>query len=364
MRKKFMIIALSVLLICLMFTPNEAFSQGRRVRLYMEDGQIYTRPVRINVPNRLITKDMNPLLFLNGRIERGQEIEPMQVAPNQEWLEKGKGAKEGLQSGTLLLFRINEKYSISAFKACTRIMPLVQWYEPKTVKGGEVVEKREMIAACGREIVLGNALGGFLWTFFIIIIFLLIVYWLARLIDENIIEFIYLSNKRVSLSLFQMAVWTIAVGFMVMWYGFMRLRVPHIPDTLIWLMGLSAGTSAAGHIQAKSIQDAIKKKRKLKKLNDEQKESGRAKLGSMLTLSVEDDEFPSLAKVQLLFWTVVTLVLFITKSYLDGQLWDVPYQLVLLMGVSQASFLGRNQMAVHEYEKELKRIEEELRTQA
>jgi len=218
-----------------------------------------------------------------------------------------------------------------------------------------------MIAFCEREIVLGNALGGFIWTSLIIIVFLLIVCWLAKRIGEHIIEFIYLSNKRVSLSLFQMAFWTIAVGFMVMWYGFMRLRVPHIPDTLIWLMGFSVGTSGVGHFQAHLLQKGQKRKEQLKNNKNEEQNlnPGRAKLGSMLTLNVDGDDFLSLAKVQLLFWTVITLILFITKSYLDGQLWDVPYQLVLLMGVSQAGFLGRNQMAVHEFEKEIKGIEAE-----
>jgi len=361
MKKRFLIIVSLVIFFGLTVTLNQAFSQGRKIRLYMEDGQIDTRPVRVYVPNRLITDDMCPKLYLNGKIEEGKGIDPMQVAPNQEWLEKGKEAREGLQSGTLLLFNIRKELSLSPFKACTWILPLVHWYEPKTVKAGEVVEKREMIAVCEREILLGNALGGFLLTLIIIAGFLVLVYWLADKIEKNIKDFIYLSNKRASLSLSQMALWTIAVGFMVMWFGFMRLRVPHIPDTLIWLMGLSAATSATGHIQAHQIQKVIKKKNQLKKTEGEKQSTnpGRAKLGSMLTLNVEGEEVLSLAKVQLMFWTVITIILFITKSYLDGQLWDVPYQLVLLMGVSQAGFLGRNQMAVHAYEIENKKLGKE-----
>ena len=42
----------------------------------------------------------------------------------------------------------------------------------------------------------------------------------------------------------------------------------------------------------------------------------------------------------MLFWTVLMLVLFVTKSALDGALWDVPWQLVTLMGFSQASYVA------------------------
>ena len=117
MKKRFLIFTLLVLFFGLVVLPIQALSQGRRIRLYMEDGQIYTRPVRVYVPNRLITDEMKPRLYFNGKIEKGKGIKHMQAASNQEWLEKGKGAKEGLQTGTLLLFNLSEKHSMSPFKA-------------------------------------------------------------------------------------------------------------------------------------------------------------------------------------------------------------------------------------------------------
>jgi hypothetical protein len=48
----------------------------------------------------------------------------------------------------------------------------------------------------------------------------------------------------------------------------------------------------------------------------------------------------SLAKAQMLFWTVLLLLLFITKSILDGEIWEVPWGLVALMGFSQAGYLA------------------------
>jgi hypothetical protein len=49
-----------------------------------------------------------------------------------------------------------------------------------------------------------------------------------------------------------------------------------------------------------------------------------------------------LAKAQLLFWTLLLLVLFISKSILDGAIWEVPWPLVALMGFSQTGYLAPN----------------------
>ena len=48
----------------------------------------------------------------------------------------------------------------------------------------------------------------------------------------------------------------------------------------------------------------------------------------------------SLAKAQMLFWTVLLLGLFVTKSILEGAIWEVPWPLVFLMGFSQAGHLA------------------------
>jgi hypothetical protein len=48
----------------------------------------------------------------------------------------------------------------------------------------------------------------------------------------------------------------------------------------------------------------------------------------------------SIAKAQMVFWTGLMLILFVTKSVLDGALWEVPWQMVTLMGMSQAGYLG------------------------
>jgi hypothetical protein len=48
----------------------------------------------------------------------------------------------------------------------------------------------------------------------------------------------------------------------------------------------------------------------------------------------------SLAKAQMMFWTLLLVVIFVSKSILDGVIWDVPWPLVALMGFSQAGYLA------------------------
>ena len=42
----------------------------------------------------------------------------------------------------------------------------------------------------------------------------------------------------------------------------------------------------------------------------------------------------------MLFWTILLLVIFLSKSILDGAIWEVPWPLVALMGFSQAGYLA------------------------
>jgi hypothetical protein len=47
----------------------------------------------------------------------------------------------------------------------------------------------------------------------------------------------------------------------------------------------------------------------------------------------------SVPKAQMVLWTGVMLVLFIVKSWLQGELWDVPIQMVALTGASQIGYV-------------------------
>jgi hypothetical protein len=159
----------------------------------------------------------------------------------------------------------------------------------------------------------------------------------------------------------------------------MRLQVPNIPDNLVLLMGFATGTSAAGHWQVnrgrrlKKKEDELKgikaaqSGQKKKKQNAKDKEDANEpltlaeKFKTLIMVDVGDGKYePSIAKAQMLFWTLTTLSLFVVKSLLEGELWDVPTQLVALMGVSQAGFLSRKEMSVGEQSKNVKELEEKI----
>jgi len=73
----------------------------------------------------------------------------------------------------------------------------------------------------------------------------------------------------------------------------------------------------------------------------------------------EDDA--DLSKAQRLFWTLVTLLIFLTKSYVAGSLWDVPPALFLLMGISQTGYMSRKQLLVQQEKEESREKKEKGR---
>ena len=125
------------------------------------------------------------------------------------------------------------------------------------------------------------------------------------------------NEGKLSLSRVQMSTWTLAIGAMVCVFGLIHLKVPEIPMTLVALMGLSLVTSGISAHQGE-------KKRKSKKA-DPKPRSGF--LSAQLSQLIADSETGqiSLPRVQMLFWTMLNVSLFLVKSTLDGELWEVPW---------------------------------------
>ena len=111
-------------------------------------------------------------------------------------------------------------------------------------------------------------------------------------------------------------------------------EIPDIPESLLVLMGASLATGGLAYFQ------------------DAKNANAAATTGTQLTarswawsdlirvFPPGQEPAPSLAKAQMLFWTVLLLVLFVSKSILDGQIWAVPWPLVALMGFSQLGYLA------------------------
>lgn len=137
-----------------------------------------------------------------------------------------------------------------------------------------------------------------------------------------------------SLAQTQIACWTVAVGSVVLGYGLIKLEIPTIPSALLVLMGTSLATGGLAFFQDTRNQQSATN-------------VGVAPVRRHLAVSDLVHVFPpgqppqpSLAKAQMLVWTVILLVLFVSKSIFEGKIWEVPWPLVALMGFSQAGYLA------------------------
>ena len=157
-----------ILLFC--FLSPSLFAKTKKLRLYMQDGQIYNRYVRICVPDIEITEEMNPVLTLHYRKNKEFESEPIEVLPNQNWEEKAKDDKPTTRTGTVFIFNLS-KIKMPLLYTCVHVIPILKWED------GEEVS---YTAISFKEVVLGNLLGASIWTFLIVITFLLLLWIITK----------------------------------------------------------------------------------------------------------------------------------------------------------------------------------------
>lgn len=310
--------------VCAAELTPPALSVEPVIRLYMPDGQLKSHSIRVYV-NRDIQSTQNPRLRLlrshavtTKAVNEAKLWEPGVVAPGQEWIES-VGGQQIRRTGTLLLFDISDiDFKI---KPMLRVTPVVSWTE-----GG--IERKTVGTS---EVNIANIVAAVGWTSAIVGVTLLIVILLAW---SNPLLLLAGVDGHLSLSQTQIACWTVAVGSILLGYGLVRLAVPEIPPSLLALMGTSLTTGGVAFFKDTKTQQAAVT-------------AGSTPLKRTLSLGdlvrvFTDGQPPelSLAKAQMLTWTVLLLVLFISKSVLDGAIWDVPWALVALMGFSQIGYLA------------------------
>ena len=281
----------------------------------MPDGQMKSHLLRVYTDQDITEADKPELLLLAGQL--GYEklpswgatngIHHFQLARFQQWTETIDGVSSS-HTGTLLIFDLRTA-DFAWFKACMRVTPVLKWSQSKTAVGS-------------RPVYIGNMLHAGVWTALIMAI--LLVVFLFRFLRPNGWKCLLLNPEgRLSLSKTQAAAWTLCIGAMVFCFGITRLRPPVIPETLVALMGLSLATRALVYTQEKksTVPPAT------------------PEWGDLIRSFQDGKGFLAITKAQMLFWTCIVIFLFCTKSLLDGELWDVPWQLVALMGMSQASYM-------------------------
>ncbi len=168
------------------------------------------------------------------------------------------------------------------------------------------------------------------WAFGIAIGFLLLVLLLTVLVKSDAgINFFQSPDGAVSVSKVQVWLWTMAIIFAYVYLFLWQGPPEKFPDSLWELMGISAlSTGTARYIAVvtgKTPAPAVKEK--IKKQN-------------WLVSMLSDDAEPSMMRLQMFGWTLVTVFLFLMYVDKEQKLWDVPQTLVILMGISHAGYLG------------------------
>jgi len=270
--------------------------------------------------------------FLNRKLPDWTQrpIKSCVLARSQQWTEARDGIAIG-RTGTLLLFDL--RTAEFTLKPCTRVTPVLRWGEPRQTAIGE------------RPVYIGNLLAaGVLSFLFVGFVAVVLVYFASR--TETTDSFWRVGwNRlllnpwgRLSLSKTQAAFWTLCIGGMVFCFGLTRLEVPAIPESLVALMGLSLATRATIFIteQPKKSDDSSKKK---PPEQETVRENITPRLRDLINSGQKIGNPVAITKAQMVFWTCIAGFLFCVKSLLNGELWEVPWQLVALMGISQASYV-------------------------
>lgn len=292
-------------------------------QIFMPDGQLKSHTVKIYITED-IKADQKPRLRLLRSHAVTQEtkgedvkLEPVIVAPAQEWVQTFMG-QEVRWTGTLLLFDLSGlDFNI---KAMIRVTPVVTWNENGS----------ERIVVSPSEVYLGNIVAAVIWTLIIILVALVPIIILPWMKKDNPSHFLIGRAGHWSLSKTQVACWTVVIGMVVLGYSMIKYEVPEIPASLVVLMGASLATGGIGY-----FGDSKKKKKAGQEKNS-------MKFVDLLysTDPQGENRGLSLPKAQMVFWTVLLIFVFISKSILDGEIWDVPWPLVALMGFSQVGYLA------------------------
>ncbi len=332
MAKLIVIVAGATMLLCGSVIADEAAKDG--VELYMPDGQPKSHIVRVYVNCKVPAASDSVVLHLVG--ENSMTFPAKYIARNHKFA-PDMDDHPGWQNGTLLLFNL-EKLPVRWYRTARRVTPALRCYE--TVDSTVV---KTWCAVGPRRILVGSFLHASLWAAVIIVFSSLLISTLCVRFKkkESWRGLIRGRDELASLSRTQICIWTLAIGGMVAVFGLMQNEIPKLPESLVALMGLSLATGTISYVLVAGRTD-VKKMTQASSGSQSQKGENYPSFWSGLVSDTNpNDHLPRLSvpQAQMLMWTIVSVVLFVVKSYVAGELWEVPWELVALMGISQAAYL-------------------------
>jgi hypothetical protein len=322
-----LIFPLLVLFLSCFSTPGSGATNNKQVKIIVPDGQFMSGPLKIYVTEHLSLEENKPRLRLYmghalldpSEIEK-EYIDPIAVVPDQPVLDEPAGDTKVTLTATLLLFS-TERLDIPAYKPVARITPILSWTDTGTIPRHATVE---------HAVNLGNSITASIISIVVILVVCGAIFWIGRRKTGSSKSCLFCApDGHLSLSHVQIGLWTVAVGGVLLFYGLTRINTPDVPVSVITLMGLSLVTGGLSYVAPtppKTGSSSNPRKPELQDLICDFTDDGTAVL--------------SISRAQMLFWTVILIGVFITQSALNGTLWDVPWPLVGLMGVSQAGYVA------------------------
>ncbi len=317
-----------------MCTQKAVTVNDKSMQMFFPDGQLTNRLLSVFISNIMITEDQKPVLFLLNQRTTDTLKDAIFTAKlvdfNQRWTHNQSINGETMaitEEGTLLVFDISS-FDIPSFRPFMHATPVIQWHN----KGDTCVQQFSL----GKEQAnLGNAVGIAFNSLLLLLAILLFITAVAARSQGGWWKVVHLlcePNGKLSLSKVQMAVWTVVIVAVVYAFSLSKMAIPEIPPTLLLLMGASYATRAMVKWQG----------RKTTKQTEDNTPADTSEIihnsPRLSHLICDSSGQLSLPRAQMLMWTVLSVVLFIMKSLLDGHMWHVPIELVALMGMSQLGY--------------------------
>ena len=351
----------------------------------MPDGQLESANLRVwlpqplPVPGRIWLCLLTSNTAIDGVAKQLPALELALMAQGSHLVPVADGPAVA-QAGTLLMFKSRTDL-LPLWKPVMRVRPLLIWASAD----GSL---HQLIG--GRDVHIGQAPAAWALTAVGLLLFFGVMVGLTRR-GPSMVGMLMGDDGHLSLSKLQMGLWTLAVGMVVLYFAILRLDVPSVPESLVALMGMSLATTgisfhaaaktaqavdqAAGQATAQANAQAAARADQAAAATVAQVAAAvpadtdvtllmvsppapppavlravlRAAAAARVTwlwsdlVAVDEDDgsrMVSLARAQMLFWTGLLLIVFITKTVLHGSLWEMPWSLVALMGISQVGYLA------------------------
>lgn len=382
-------------------------------QIVIPPNQLSSAPFRVLITRNIPSDSMPKLIVRDAGDVQGNTgtFSPMQTMPGASIsVPPPQGSTESITaSGTLLLFDVNSLGEL-AHPAHMYFIAL-EWTENGV--------RYTALPSCNCAVKIINRNGVIVWTLVAtgsFIGLMLFVTWMARKNAARyglVVGVLCDDDGRVSLSRFQMMLWTVIIGGVVFSFSLIHREMITLSPTLIVLMGLSyvttalsaglptgsAGTGAAGTGAATAGEGATDTATTVATITDPTSATATimttsttetapaggsaapvvaasvttpvttapagpvaaavalpdnlARAGGVAKFFLDMISLPSatgapnpgvkisIARTQMLFWTFIIAAIFIYKYAVSGIIWDVPWEIIALMGVSQSGYLSK-----------------------